>query len=274
MLIPSYFSYAGSNHWDSEWSYFQEVAIPFDTSLETSHFQPIDIKIDFQNPCWAKNELEHSIRIVSWDGIYWNELDCQIYGLEFSKENTLSNCNLVFLIPDLADGKEKYYVYYDDSEKSAPSYIDHLEIEDSYYHYEPIPGYPLESYFYKIIDDDYIIYAVSQDGRFMGYNTGQHVTKMLDKTTEVLPKNGEIFAAFDFKYVYEKSLFGYSSTSQKEISHEVLVDGNLMLEFRITSTSKFDDLKTTGNFESDGTGTFQSTLEINDDDTGDATLTF
>ena len=246
LFIPSNFSIAESNHWDSEWSYFQEIIIPFDTSLEISHFQPIDIKIDFQNPCWAKNEIEHSIRVVSWDGIYWNELECQIYSLEFSKENTLSSCNLVFLIPDSANGKEKYYVYYDDSEKSAPTYIDHLEIEDLYYHYEPIPGYPLESYYYKITDDGYIPYVVSYQGQLMGYNTGQHVTKMKEETVEVLPKNGEIFAAFDFKYTYEKSLFGYSSTSQKEISHEVIVDGNLMLEFRIISTSKFDDLKTTG----------------------------
>ncbi|MBU0458190.1 hypothetical protein KJ652_05575 [Patescibacteria group bacterium] len=43
------------------------------------------------------------------------------------------------------------------------------------------------------------------------------------------------------------------------------------------STNQFemsDDLKVSGNFESDGNGTFQGTLEINDDNSGDATLTF
>ena len=48
---------------------------------------------------------------------------------------------------------------------------------------------------------------------------------------------------------YEKSLFGYSSTSQKFLSKEILVDGNLMLEFRIISHSKFDDLKTTATYK-------------------------
>ena len=61
---------------------------------------------------------------------------------------------------------------------------------------------------------------------------------------EVLPKNGELFAAFDFKYCYDDGLFDYSSTSQKLVSKEIFVDGNLMLEFRIVSTSKYNDLKT------------------------------
>ena len=102
-------------HWNRDWSYYQEIEIPFDTSLEIACYQPIDIKVDFKNPCWVKNELEHSIRIVCWDGSKWNELESQIYGLEASNENYISSCNVVFLIPDFADGSEKYYIYYDDS---------------------------------------------------------------------------------------------------------------------------------------------------------------
>ena len=249
LFIPNYSSVADSKHWDTNWSYYQEIEIPFDTSLEIARFQPIDIKVEFQNPCWAKNDLEHSIRIVCWDGKNWRELESQIYSLENSKENFLSSCNIVFLIPSFADGTEQYYIYYDDSEKHDPNYIDHVKIEDLYYRYEPISGYPLESYYYKITDDGYVPYAVSYQGELMGYNTCQHVTKLKDQSVEVLPKNGEVFAAFDFKYAYEKSLFGYSSTSQKVVSKEILVDGNLMLEFRITSVSKFNDLHTTATYK-------------------------
>jgi hypothetical protein len=231
--------------WDSDWSYYQEIKISFDTNLKTSHFQPIDVKVNFQNPCWAKNELENSIRVCCWDGNEWHELESQIYNLEKKNENFITSCNLVFLIHDFADGTEEYFVYYDDSEKPTSDYQDHVEIEEAYYSYEPIPGYPLESYYYKILDDGYISYVISYEGQFMGYNTCQHVTKLKEKAVEALPKNGELFAAFDFKYTYDKGLFSYSSTSQKLVSKEVLVDGNLMLECRIVSRSKFDDLQTT-----------------------------
>ena len=68
LLIPNFPTLADSSHWDADWSYSQEIEIPFDTGLQIAQFQPIDIKVEFQNPCWAKNELESSIRIVCWDG--------------------------------------------------------------------------------------------------------------------------------------------------------------------------------------------------------------
>ena len=249
LFIPNYLSFADSKQWDSNWSYSQEIKIPFDTSLEISHFQPINIKIDFQNPCWAKNDLEHSIRVCCWDGKNWHELESQIYDLEHTKNNYIESCNLVFLIPDFAIGTEKYFVYYDDSKKTAPNYVDHLKIEESYYKYEPIPGYPLESSYYKILDDNFIPYAVAYKGQIMGYTTCQHITKMKEGTVEMLPKNGELFAAFDFRYTYDKGVFSYSSTSQKLISKKILVDGNLMLGLRIVSTSKLNDLQTTATYK-------------------------
>jgi len=245
LVVPTSLSFADRVDGDDSYSFSQKIVIPFDTSVEGAHFQPIDIHITFSDPCWAKNEKEHSVRVCCWDGTRRHELESQIYSLERTTDMLISGCNLVFLIPEYARGSEEYVVFYDDHEKAAPNYSDHVSIEESYYHFEPIPGYPLESQYYKILDDSFVTYIISLDGQFMGYNTCQHVTKMNPGTTEVLPKNGDLFAAFDFKYCYEEGLFGYSSTSQKLVFHDVLVDGPLMLECRVVSTSKFDDLQTT-----------------------------
>ncbi len=235
--------------WDDEWNFSEDIEIPIDTSFDASKFQPIDIKIEFSNNCWGKDEYEHSVRVVCWDGFEWHELESQIYNLDKTGDNYISSCGLVFLIPEFADGTEEYYVYYSDTQKGNPNYKDHVQIEESYYHYEPISGYALESSYFKVTDDGYCTYIVSQEGQFMGYNTGQHITKMIDKTTEIKPKNGDPIAAFDFKYSYGDDLFDYSSTSQKLVSKEIVVDGNLMIEFGMISKSKLDDLQTTANYK-------------------------
>ena len=245
LLFPINYATAEQPSWDENWSYSQQITIPIDTSLEQSTYQPVDLFIEFNSPCWAKNEDHHSIRVCVWHENQWHELESQIYNLHSTDSNQITGCNIVFLIPEFADGTEEYYVYYDDAEKPIPQYTDHVSISESYYHYEPISGYPLESAYYKITDNGIIPYIVSQQGQFMGYNTGQHVTKMLANATEVLPKNGDLFAAFDFKYCYDHGLFDYSSTSQKLLNKEVFVDGNLMVSFGMVSTSKFEDLKTT-----------------------------
>ena len=249
LLIPSNLSFAENYYWDDDWSYSQEISIPFDTSEEIAKFQPIDTKLEFDNPCWAKDESQHSIRVAFQKSGEFIEIDSQIYNLNYLDEKHIDSCNIVFLIPEEADGTEKYFVYYDDSEKTSTNYIDHVKIDESYYRFEPISGYSLESNYYKIIDDDYLSYGVSYEGQFMGYNICQHAMRMKEGVKEALPKNIELFAAFDFKYTYEKSLFGYSSTSQELLSKEVLIDGNLMLEFRIVSTSKLNDLKTTAKYK-------------------------
>ena len=193
---------AETPRWDENWSYSQKIIINFDTSLDKAIYQPIDINIQFDSQCWAKDELEHSIRVCCWDGMNWHELESQIYDLETSTDQYIKSCNIVFLIPEIAEGSEEYYIYYDDTEKPKTQYEDHVSISESYYRYEPISGYPLESSYYKIEDDGIIPYIVSQEGQFMGYNTGQHVTKLIENATEVQPKYGDLFAAFDFKYCY------------------------------------------------------------------------
>lgn len=239
----------GQPVWDEEWSFVEQIEIPIDTSLPAAKYQPIDFRITFKSTCWAKNEDHHSIRICCWDGTDWHELESQIYDLKHSDENHVSACSIVFLIPSFADGTEQYYVYYDDSETAPPKYPTHITYDESSYYYEPISGYPLVSDYYEIRDDDLISYMISYEGKFMGYNTCQHVYKMLEGTTKLVPKNAELFTGFDIKYCYDDGLFDYSSTSQKLVSKDVFTAGNLMIEIGIVSTSKFDDLRTTATYK-------------------------
>ncbi|RLF39148.1 MAG: carboxypeptidase regulatory-like domain-containing protein [Thermoplasmata archaeon] len=247
LLFSNFISMVKSSNgiwWDKQWKYRQEIDIPIDTSKEESKFQPIDIHVKFSHPCWAVNETVHSIRVIYQNGEEVEELESQIYNLKFIDESHIEECNIVFLIPDFATGVEHYYIYYDDTDKPSTNYIDHVSVEESYYRYEPISGYPLESYYYKIMDDNNIVYIVSQEGQFMGYSTSQHITKMKKDIKTVSPQNGELIAAFDFRYCYDTGIFDYSSTSQKLISKYVLVDGNLMIQLKLISTSKRDDLET------------------------------
>jgi len=112
LLIPSNVSIADRPKWNSSWSFSQEIDIPFDTSLDIANFQPIDTTVFFENPCWAKDKINHSIRICCWDGYIWHELESQIYNLESTSSNMITSCNIVFLIPEFADGNEKYFIYY------------------------------------------------------------------------------------------------------------------------------------------------------------------
>ena len=51
--------------WNKDWSFKHEMMIPFDTDIEQAKYQPIDTHINFENNCWAKDENEHSIRVIS-----------------------------------------------------------------------------------------------------------------------------------------------------------------------------------------------------------------
>ena len=62
-LSPSVIS-SSDLWWDDLWSFRQEIKLNIDTSQENAKYQPIDIRIEFDNPCWAINETVHSMRII------------------------------------------------------------------------------------------------------------------------------------------------------------------------------------------------------------------
>jgi len=235
--------------WDKNWLYNQEIKIPIDTSNPHAKFQPIDMFINFENPCWAKDTLEHSIRVVCWDGRQWHELESQIYDLEYTRTNCVYRCGLVFLIPDTADGKERYFVYYDNKEKPSPNYVDHVSIEDAYYYVEPISGISLEVDYYKITEDGYCVYAVGQKGQIMNRRFVQSIAKMKYGAKEFDVEMIDQGASFYFSYFNGVKDEDEISSDQMLVSKGICLDGNLMVEFGIISESSGKDLRTKNTYK-------------------------
>jgi len=239
-------------YWDENWSFRQLIVLPVNTSDEHVRFQPVDMVVYFENLCWAKNEDVNSVRVCVWDGSTWYELESQIYDLSYVDEEHVDSCRIVFLVPEWANGKESYYVYYDDEEKSKPGYVDHVKIDEGYYRDESIPGFAVESSFYEISQDGYVIYAVSYAGKGLGYSQCHQVTKMKTGSLSVQPSNGDQLASFNLIYWYrhwdeKKQKWQWTIppiSADKLVKKKVLVDGNLMTRFLIVSRSPDGRIKT------------------------------
>lgn len=231
--------------WNAAWSYRQELTLGSITSDEFATYQPVDLTMRFDSPCWAASETAHSVRVICKNKKNFLELESQIYDLKYSDQNHILSCNLVFLIPQEADGTEQYFIYYHESQTTSPEYPDHVSVKESSYFYEPIPGYPLVSNFFQVSQHDTLRYVVALEGKFLWYTTAQSVTKLNRGSIDVTPKNSEAVASFEFAYYYGDEMWQYSSTSQILKTAEILCDGNLMVSFRIISRSTDDSLQTT-----------------------------
>lgn len=223
--------------WDTEWKYHQKIRLPIETESEQAQFQPIDLRITFQNPCWGINETIHSIRIVCWNTSEWDELDVQIYSIEKSDETTISSSNIVFLIPSYATGDESYYLFYDDEEKQSPKYTDHVHLYDKYYYYEPITGISVEGDYYEIQEDQHIVYGVGQKGRVLNRCLSQIAIRMKPGTKKFDLLKTDLLASFCFAYQQGYDDADEVASDQEFVGKEIIVDGNLMVRFRIASES-------------------------------------
>ena len=250
-LIPTSLSdQEYSTTWDDNWSFYKEIKIPINTADKNAWNQPIDIFVKFNNSCWAKNKDEHSIRVILQEENKFEELECQIYDLNqnITNPNFLDSCNLIFLIPEGVDGKEKYYVYYDESEKSSPNYPDHVDIDVTFYNYAPLPGISFEANYYKITEEGEIVYAVSLDGEILDDYVTNQVTKLKPGSKNAMPKNGDQVISLDMTYWWKKdgTFKGHEiSSAEKLISKEIIVDGNLMIKAGIVSESKDGNIRST-----------------------------
>ena len=227
-----------------ELAYKQEITIPIDTSQEESKFQPIDTTIEFSNSCWAINEAIHSVRVGFENEFGVNEIESQIYDLEYSDDSHITSCSLVFLIPEIANGKEKYFVYYDSNQQDPVDYEDHIAIRDTNYFYEPISGQVIEFDYYEVKEEGDVVYAVIQRGQLLGNPVSQSVMKMKPGSKYVETYNIQQMAGFDIRYGINNEPGYYGTTFAENVKKMVLVDGNLMAKMRIEGQSPNGDMKT------------------------------
>ena len=226
-------------------SFKQELTIPIDTNLEEAKFQPIDMRVDFDSPCWAKNETIHSVRVAYGDGSDLTEIDSQIYDLESSDgSSNIKACSLVFLIPKEATGEDTYYVLYSDSETAPPDYEDHLSVKDTHYFYEPISGQIIDFDYYQIIEGEYIIYGISQQGELLGSGMSNAVIKLKPNSTDFETVHAEQVAAFSMSYSIEPSGENTGTQWATDVSKQIIVDGNLMIRLRIEGSATEGEIKT------------------------------
>lgn len=232
-------------HWNENWSYIKEINLPISTESPYAKYQPIDIGMEFENPCWALNENKHSIRVVCWDGSNWHELESQIYDMNYKDSIFIKKCGLIFLVPKIANGEERYFVYYDDTEKPSLNYADHVSVEDAYHYYEPISGVSVEGDYYKITEDGNITYGVGQKGQlvYRPFSQGIIKTKLGSKDLDIT--NYELISAFTFSYHLGDKDEDEIASDAVLVSKGINVDGNLMVEFGIESRSSKNELRTT-----------------------------
>ena len=222
--------------------YKQEITVPFDTSKEIAKYQPIDMRVTFDNSCWGINETIHSIRVGVDDGTGLQEIESQIYDLESSDETHIKACGLVFLIPEEVTGKEKYYVLYDSKETNPTDYPKHVTVEDTHYFYEPIPGQKIDFDYYGIKQEGFVIYAVIQKGQLLGNPIALYALKFKPNSTAVETYNLDQCGNFDFRYGVTGEPDYIGTAWSTETTKTMLVEGNLMVRMRLECTSPRGDI--------------------------------
>jgi len=234
-------------YWNKEWAYQLEIRLPISTTNPLSKYQPIDLHVTFENPCWTENETQTSIRVVCWYNEEWYVLETQIYNINKIQENSpyIRDCNVIFLVPNFADGTEQYFLYYNGDETPAPQFTDHVSVIDANYTSSPIPDVTAQAKFYGIIEDGYCIYGVGQEGHFLDRSISQVIVKQPKGTTQFDVLGSDQIVSLAFSYYYGSKEKDESSSDQIFVDKKVIVDGNLMVEFGIISESKLKDVQTT-----------------------------
>jgi hypothetical protein len=246
-LIIPVAAQGGITWWDKNWSFRQELSLPISTQNSSAKFQPIDIRVTFQSPCWTLSENQSSVRVCCWDGNQWHVLESQIYDLNFSDTAHIKACSLVFLVPDIATGKEQYYMYYNDKETSPAKYPDHVHVEKIHYYYEPIPGQKADFDYYKITDDGFCVYGIGIQGMMITEYGSQMIFRQSKGQKDFSYRYWDRLASFCFQYRDASLPVGQDTitTRMKLLSNQIFVNGNLMVEFGIVSTNSRGDAKTT-----------------------------
>ncbi|MBU0497331.1 MAG: hypothetical protein KKG04_05180 [Candidatus Thermoplasmatota archaeon] len=231
--------------WNSQWKYHQELTIPISTNLSNAPYQPIDLEVVFEKPCWTQSENETSIRVLCLSQDAWFELESQIYNLRFNGEKNLQQCSVVFLVPSYADGSERYFIFYHDTETAPPTYTNHVDVSDRYYSYSPFAEITAQAHYYSIVQDGVLVYGVGQEGQLLDRSFSQIIIKQQPDMEQFDVLNSDQTVSFAFSYYYGNNEEDESSSDQVFIDKKIWVDGNLMVEFGIISESRRGDIRTT-----------------------------
>lgn len=231
--------------WNTQWAYRQRLFIPIDTSHPQARFQPIDMPVSFFHDCWAYNETVHSLRVMLWKNHEWTELESQIYDLSYVSPSFIDAGNLVFIIPKEADGTEEYWLYYHDSETSAPHYKKRVDVQDNTYSFTPLADVSIDISFYGVYEEGNCLYAVGQQGSFLRRSLSQVVVKQVPNSPTFHLFNVEQIASFSFSMQAGKDEADEISSEHSLVSKKIFTKGNLMVEFGIISESKHGEIRTT-----------------------------
>ncbi len=234
--------------WNKNFPKSQEILVPIDTSLTRAKGQPIDLPVAFHSPCWTKDPLATSIRIACWNGTGYSELPSQIYNLVANDSTHIRSCNVVFLVPPSANGLERYFLFYSPNQTQPTTYPDHLQIVDQTYQFSPIKEISAQAQFYGIIEDNYDVFGIGQEGKILDRACAQVVVKQPKHTTHFDALNADQFVSFAFSYYYGSDEKDESSSDQVFIDKKILVDGTLMVSVLITSQSNLGDIRTTNEY--------------------------
>lgn len=235
--------------WNAQFPSSQELIMPYNTSLPRAKNQAIDLPITFHSPCWTTNPTQTSVRVACWNGTGWTELPSQIYNLQTANDtNHIKACNLVFLIPDTANGHERYYIHYSANQTTPPDYPDHLSIVDATYQFAPIKEISAEAHFYGIVEDGYSIYGIGEEGKVLDRACAQVVVKQHKGATTFDALNSDQFVSYAFSYYYGTDEKDESSSDQVFLNKQILIDGPLMVTVKISSQSSLADIRTTNEY--------------------------
>lgn len=207
-------------------TYYKEIKLPYEEKN-----QPIDLHVEFDNPCYAVNEKDNSIRVF-YNG---NEIESDIYNLNYIDKSHIKSCNVVFL----SQGKGTYIIKYGD-EGEKKNYKNHVDVVDSHYYYQLFPGYYAKLDYYAIMQDGKCVFSIGQQGNVLGIQMGQKVIKMKENATQFKFSTWEEMSSFSFFY-YEGKEVG---TDEKLISKKIIFDGNLIAKVMIESMSSNGKVKT------------------------------
>lgn len=230
--------------WNAQWSYRQQIIVPISTYNPSAHYQPIDIFIEFNNPCWTKNPDHTSIRVLCWHQHTWYELESQIYNIKTTGSDIIDSCNVVFLVPSFADNTEKYFIYYDSTAKPIPNYPNRVTVKDLDYFSSPISGITAEAKFYGIMQGEYCIYGVGQQGTLLDRSFSNLVVKQEKDSKKFDLLNSDQIITFSFAYFDGPEESNEISSDQVFVHKEIFIDGNLMVRFGIISESENKNLRT------------------------------